>query len=53
MEETRWEGQKFSEVVAPQEEEEEDYKYGYLRNGVRKFEQNWTAGFLSFPKRSC
>jgi len=25
MEETRWEGQNFSEVVAPQEEEEEEY----------------------------
>jgi len=24
MEETRWEGQNFSEVVAPQEEEEEE-----------------------------
>jgi hypothetical protein len=24
MEETHWEGQNFSEVVAPQEEEEED-----------------------------
>ena len=27
MEETHWEGQNFSEVVAPQEEEEEEAKY--------------------------
>ena len=27
MEETRWEGQNFSEVVAPQEEEDQEIKY--------------------------
>jgi len=37
MEETRWEGQNFSEVLAPQEEEEEDtvtrkvYKISYIK----------------------
>jgi hypothetical protein len=50
-EENRWEGQNFTEVVAPQKEEEEDYEYGYLRTRVGKFEQNWTAGFWDSQSR--
>jgi hypothetical protein len=30
MEETHWEGQNFSEVVAPQEEEEEEVKLPFV-----------------------
>jgi hypothetical protein len=37
MEETRWEGQNFSEVVAPQEEEEDCFKkYDTQKNYKQK-----------------
>jgi hypothetical protein len=38
MEETRWEGQNFSEVVAPEEEEEEELRsYGGRLNIIFRF----------------
>ena len=43
MEETRWEGQNFSEVVVPQEDEE-------VRNKVKKFR---FTKFLDFSIVTC
>jgi hypothetical protein len=53
MEETRWEGQNFSEVVAPQEEEEVEDLYFCIFISLStdlnlKFKENWLLFVIYF-----